>query len=114
MKQMLEFIYTEQVKLLLRLVKLVILILFLNHYIACLWYAMAIWTNDSVTWLDRYVLTVDGLESHSGVLLYFTSLHWSLTQFTPATMDVAPTNATERAFAVFIVLFALMCFSSFV
>lgn len=45
---------------------------------------------------------------------YLTALHWSLTQFTPATMQVQPQNIWERIFAVAVLLFALVSFSSFV
>merc|ERR1719181_2010605 len=46
--------------------------------------------------------------------LYTTSLHWSLTQFTPASMEVYPENARERTFAIVVLVFALVTFSSFV
>merc|ERR1712050_535388 len=46
--------------------------------------------------------------------LYVLSLHWSLTQFTPATTDIAPANSLERLFACLIVLFAMVTFSSFI
>lgn len=45
---------------------------------------------------------------------YTTSLHWSLTQFTPASMEVTPENTTERVFSVVVLLFAMITFSSFV
>ncbi|CAK9058292.1 unnamed protein product [Durusdinium trenchii] len=45
---------------------------------------------------------------------YVASLHWSLTQFTPSTNNVAPTNSLERLFAIFVILLAMGCFSSFV
>merc|ERR1719313_3303854 len=44
---------------------------------------------------------------------YLSSLHWTLTQFTPAGMEVYPHNSIERAFAVIVLLFALLFFSSF-
>jgi len=43
-----------------------------------------------------------------------TSLHWSLTQFTPASMDVSARNVIERIFSVFVLFFALVAFSSVV
>merc|ERR1719313_3114194 len=44
---------------------------------------------------------------------YLSSLHWTLTQFTPAGMEVYPHNAAERAFSVVVLLFALIFFSSY-
>lgn len=43
--------------------------------------------------------------------LYLVSLHWSLTQFTPAGMDVTPTNEVERGFTIGVVVFALVGFA---
>ena len=37
-------------------------------------------------------------------LRYSTALHWSLTQFTPAAMEVTATNGAERLFSVCVVL----------
>lgn len=45
---------------------------------------------------------------------YLSSLHWSLTQFTPASINVHPVNKYERTFAVCVLLFAMIVFSSFV
>lgn len=45
---------------------------------------------------------------------YFTSLHWSITQFTPGSMHVQPQNTGERIFAVTVLLFGMIIFSSFV
>merc|ERR1719191_2017613 len=45
---------------------------------------------------------------------YTTALHWSLTQFTPASMDLHPTNTLERAYSVVVIMLALVVFSSFV
>ena len=42
------------------------------------------------------------------------SLHWSLTQFTPSTQNIAPQNAPERCFAIVVLLAGLMTLSSFV
>merc|ERR1719469_636206 len=41
-------------------------------------------------------------------------MHWSLTQFTPASMEVRPYNVKERIFSIVVLLGALVSFSSFV
>lgn len=48
------------------------------------------------------------------LLLYFyaTSLHWTLTIFTPAGVEVMPENAYERVFAIATILSAVIFFSS--
>lgn len=45
---------------------------------------------------------------------YFTSLHWALTQFTPASMNVSATNVYERMFSIAVLFFAMVAFSSIV
>jgi len=46
--------------------------------------------------------------------LYATSLHWSLTQFTPASMEISARNIVERLYSVCVLLFAMLVFSSIV
>jgi len=63
------------------------------------------WSN----WVDAYKMPDQSLEFQ-----YTTSLHWTLTQFTPASMEVFPQNYMERIMAVVVLVFALVAFSSFV
>lgn len=51
------------------------------------------------------------MEDYPWEHLYLVSLHWSLTQFTPAGMDVTPTNEVERGFTIGVVVFALVGFA---
>lgn len=81
-------------------------ILLVNHFIACLWYWVGLQEHG---WVDAVI--VNGASEST---LYITALHWSLTQFTPASMAVQPVTFTERVVAVAILLFALVTFSSFV
>merc|ERR1719424_1175248 len=62
---------------------------------------------------DRWLIYFE-VEDKSDFYKYIVSLHWSLTQFTPSTMNIAPRNSSERTFAVVVVVFALVSFSSFV
>merc|ERR1740123_1259732 len=45
---------------------------------------------------------------------YFTSYHWAITQVTPASMEVQPTEEGERLFVVTVDILGLIGFSSFV
>lgn len=45
---------------------------------------------------------------------YATALHWSLTQFTPASMEVVARSTPERVYTVVVLLTAMITFSSFV
>merc|ERR1712232_806370 len=54
------------------------------------------------------------IDQSNHLLLYGTSLHLALTQYMPAPMDIAPVTEAERFFAIFVVLSALLVFSSIV
>jgi len=45
---------------------------------------------------------------------YSTALHWSLTQFTPGSMEVVPRNSAERSFTILTLYLGLVMFSSMV
>jgi len=128
-------INSEYALTLMSLVRLVLFLCLINHYIACGWF-----------WLSRYPAKCEtswsrdkwkSLRSHGQCLkdpqpsmgcagkcvsdlkpsmgyAYVTSLHWSLTQFTPASMEVTPKNVYERVFNLFIIILAMVTFSSFV
>eukprot|EP00913_Durusdinium_trenchii_P029860 g27980.t1 len=77
-----------------RVAQMMAILLYLNHVIACVFFATTTLGSYKTSWTDRYV-----------------ALHWSLTQFTPAAMDVQPQNPLERAYTISVVIFALVGFS---
>merc|ERR550532_1403148 len=87
-------------------------ILALNHVIACLWFLVgkAAISDGQPSWLDW---NEPFLEKDMGYQ-YCTSLHWTLTQFTPASMDVVARNIYERMFSIVVLLFAMVALSSIV
>lgn len=90
------------------------MILAINHIIACCWYGIGSLSFDGRSWLLRSeLLDADGA-SGSFPEAYAASIHWALTQFTPATNNIAPDNAVERFFAVWVILLAMGVFSSFI
>jgi hypothetical protein len=64
---------------------------------------------DSQNWMTRA-----RMEDADMLYLYTTSMHWSVTQFTPASMEIVPANWRERAFSICVILGAMVIFSSFV
>jgi hypothetical protein len=104
-----ETVQSEKLVVLLGVAKLTIGIVVLNHFIACFWYGCASLEGGDANWVYQ-----SKLGDNSTLYLYWTSLHWSLSQFTPASMEVYPSNVFERVFTVFVILFALVAFSSFV
>jgi len=105
---LMESIHSEYMLTFMRVSEHVMLIVVLNHFIACAWY----WIGTLGTG-ESWVSKAFG-EVHSLRYRYFTSLHWSLTQFTPASMEVVPTNAGERAYNVCVVILAMVIFSTFI
>lgn len=105
-------IKSDQTLIALGIIKLLLFIVLVNHVLACGWYAIGILSDhmfDAETWIKS-----NALEDHSWEYRYLTALHWSITQFTPASMEVVPTNSLERMFTVCVIFFAMVTFSSFI
>lgn len=81
----------------------------INHLIACGWYGVAYWTSDLGNWLEGASINADSTPD-----AYVAAMHWSLTQFTPATNPIAPFNGWERFYAIWVILLAMASFSSFI
>mmetsp|Transcript_51504 Transcript_51504/g.159789 ORF Transcript_51504/g.159789 Transcript_51504/m.159789 type:complete len:923 (-) Transcript_51504:195-2963(-) len=114
LRDLLAMINSEYVLTLVSLMKILLGMVIMNHYLACLWYYLSISLQQGGTF---HTWTAEALGTEPGVRLgyaYTTSLHWSLTQFTPASMEVFPENEIERFFNIVVIIFALVIFSSFV
>jgi hypothetical protein len=110
-----DLIDSEVMFIVVNLIKLLTLILIMNHFVACMWYLVGRLTkeqNAPKNWLqDRGLTPVWGTTL---IWKYLTSLHWSITQFTPASMDVSATNSSERLFSIVILFWALVALSSII
>mmetsp|Transcript_61204 Transcript_61204/g.138386 ORF Transcript_61204/g.138386 Transcript_61204/m.138386 type:complete len:847 (-) Transcript_61204:258-2798(-) len=107
-----DHINSEYVATIVSISKYITFIIAVNHFIACGWHWLAKgFEDDDSTWTW---LKEAGIENKSIVFRYATALHWSLTQFTPASMEVVPENIYERWYSVLVLLFALCVFGSFV
>jgi len=85
-------------------------ILMISHVLGCLWYWVGVmevkgWNS----WVKAH-----RMEGTTWGYQYLTSLHWSLTQLTPGSMDVQPQNVPERAVAVLVLVLGMIVFSSIV
>jgi len=109
--ELLEQLQTEVVRIAFGIVKLVIMIVLANHCIACGFYWIGTLSQHTLarSWLEEY-----DMESRSLWYRYSTALHWSLTQFTPASMEIFPRSALERTYTICTLLLALITFSSFI
>jgi len=111
-----DYLDSEYASIMFEISKMMGLLLVINHVLACAWYGFSLvgielgwntWSADNVL---NYGKDMEHQE-YSWVYDYLTCLHWSLCQFTPASMEVQPANPLERGFAALTVLFALIVFS---
>eukprot|EP00929_Paragymnodinium_shiwhaense_P040423 TRINITY_DN21108_c0_g1_i3.p1 TRINITY_DN21108_c0_g1~~TRINITY_DN21108_c0_g1_i3.p1 ORF type:complete len:784 (-),score=182.65 TRINITY_DN21108_c0_g1_i3:170-2521(-) len=109
MNELYDRIDSEYMSIIMNIIRLMTLLLVINHFIACIWF----WIGDfqrqdggARNWVTKWV------DGETWGYQYGTSLHWSLTQFTPASMHVQPENLSERTFAILVLLVALLTFSS--
>jgi CRP-like cAMP-binding protein len=109
LSEVLQAIQSEYIKIILGIVKLIIFIMLLNHVICCGWYLIGRSGPD-----DRNWVAANSMMERSIGYRYSTSLHWSLTQFTPASMEIVPQNTGERVYNVVVLIFAMVTFSSFI
>jgi len=113
METVMDNIESEYAFIMFNLAHLLCFVMVLNHVIACLWYLVARLTQAEGhdNWVDHYKIQ----ENNDDIsFLYATSLHWSLTQFTPASMDISARNIWERWFSLIVLMFAMLFFSSVV
>ncbi|CAJ1452607.1 unnamed protein product [Effrenium voratum] len=94
--------------MLMKVVAGIFMMLLINHIIACSWYGIGTWEFEGKSWLQK--LEIDKANFADS---YACAMHWALTQFTPATNNIAPDNVLERIFALVIILLAIGVFSSF-
>jgi len=110
-----ERVTSEHFHILMNVLKMILIIVCTNHFIACGWWALGVsgprqgGPGAERSWTSNFGLQDDDLSYQ-----YFTALHWSLTQFTPASMEIFPRSLSERIFAVLVLVFAMIVFSSFV
>lgn len=101
-----DLIETENVSIFANIAKMLVVLLLINHYVGCLWYLIGTSRDGDDTWVVYHQFN-----TADWAYQYLTSFHWAITQFTPASMHVQPQNLTERAFAILVVVFALVGFS---
>mmetsp|Transcript_82690 Transcript_82690/g.242619 ORF Transcript_82690/g.242619 Transcript_82690/m.242619 type:complete len:949 (+) Transcript_82690:62-2908(+) len=100
---------SEKVAAVLQIMKQLLMLVVINHFIACGWYALGREVTDG--WVLSHVAIS---RERNSAYLYFTAFHWSITQFTPASMEVTPTTTAERIFTICAIFLGLVMFSSFV
>jgi hypothetical protein len=101
-----DLINSEAIDIGFSIVKMILMLLIVNHFLACLWFATT-YADMGETWVQKYWGDQDVTWGYQ----YVTSFHWAITQFTPSSMDVQPQNVVERTFTIVVVVFGLVGFS---
>eukprot|EP00930_Biecheleria_cincta_P038406 TRINITY_DN26388_c0_g1_i1.p1 TRINITY_DN26388_c0_g1~~TRINITY_DN26388_c0_g1_i1.p1 ORF type:complete len:750 (-),score=108.20 TRINITY_DN26388_c0_g1_i1:142-2391(-) len=104
---LLSRVRSEYTVLTAKLISLTLKVVVVVHYIACLWYLIST-IDEEDNWRTPYEL-----DEKDKWYAYVLAVHWSLSQFSPATQNIAPRNFYERTFSIFIVFYAFLAFSSF-
>ena len=81
------------------LIKLCMIIFFLAHWCACIWYFIGR-SEDSYTWLDGSLLANESISQQYVAALYFAVM----TMMTVGYGDIIPVTIGERLFAIFVML----------
>ncbi|CAJ1343125.1 unnamed protein product [Effrenium voratum] len=114
--QLLHILQTQRITdrgfLILNIVKSLMVITVINHFTACCWYAIATLMEDDNNWVNVHFK--DQQRPDDLLYLYTTAYHWSITQLTPASMEIYPYSSRERIFNIAVILFGLCVFSSFI
>ena len=99
------FQFNEKFQGIFDLLKLLFIISFLSHFIACFWHYFAIVEireGINPNWLSKYFF-----EDYPWEDRYIYSLYWSLTtMITIGYGDIVPTNVHETIFAIFVMVFS--------
>lgn len=100
---------SEQVSLILGLLRNMLCVLLLCHLTACIWFMLGNGLGEE-HWVYHH-----GLHGPKVPLLdkYLWAFHWVASQWTPASMEVVPRSTEERAFTVILIVGGAMMFSTF-
>jgi len=104
-----------QLSAVLGIAKLMLIIIVCMHFVSCGWYWIGtLGNNGEGEGYDRRWVP-ENINDHVGLgYRYTTCFHWSLTQMTPASMEINPANALERFYTICIIFCGLLMFSSFI
>jgi hypothetical protein len=104
-------ITSEAAFVIVRLVVQMVSILGVSHILSAIWYIIG--KAASASHGRSWILHAE-LSAAEPFYIYLTAMHWTLTQFTPASMDVQAQSVPERLFNICLILLGLCVFSAFV
>merc|ERR1740121_731081 len=106
MHKLKAMVIQKEVHLLLDMSVIMCSIFWLVHLWCCIWYLLGKHGLQDSDTGETWLTDGDYSEAGSGYE-YATALHWSLTQITPGSMEVVPTNTFERGYNI-VVLFVVL------
>jgi hypothetical protein len=92
----------------LNVVRLVFLIVVINHFFGCGWYGIGCLDDGPLSWIDELEKT-----DASMLTRYLIAYQWSLSQFTPSSTEYVPANNLERFYALLMLFTGLVLYSAF-
>lgn len=87
--------------------KLFAAILIINHLIGCFWWGVGSLQCEGRSWTYEF-------QDRGLAYRYLTSFHWSISQFGVGNVEIEAESTCERIFCIFVLLFALIAFSSLI
>ena len=106
---------SQMLRHIISMILIFVLLILVNHTVACAWFALTRLSSDTGhSWLDLNFVNQRTYDDFDATFQYLTAFHWSLTQMTPGSMPVQPTNSTERVFNIVCLFFGLLFFSSII
>lgn len=115
-EELTEQYVTDEMRLAVKLASTFAVVMWVNHIISCIWYALGqvTATDTGTTWVQTSIelsnRTAD-YQDLGNLYLYATSFHWSMAQMTLGATEIVATNSIERAYHVAMLLTG-MIFSS--
>jgi len=100
-----ESFTSKTMSLVIEFVKLILVLILVSHWLACVWYLMG--QNTDYSWLDRFNVKNDSFYN-----MYITSLYFIIiTMLTVGFGDIYPINSNERIFVIFLQIASGIIFS---
>eukprot|EP00448_Togula_jolla_P019770 CAMPEP_0170575912 /NCGR_PEP_ID=MMETSP0224-20130122/4115_1 /TAXON_ID=285029 /ORGANISM="Togula jolla, Strain CCCM 725" /LENGTH=750 /DNA_ID=CAMNT_0010898725 /DNA_START=188 /DNA_END=2438 /DNA_ORIENTATION=+ len=100
---------TESKLAALSILGLLVSLAYILHVVSCGWYAIGSMSVFERSWKDN-AFTDDQRLGYR----YTTAYHWSMTQFTPASMEISPVNTHERIYTIVMIFLGLLVFSTLI
>jgi len=100
---------SDELRVVLEAVKMLVVVGFATHFLACLWYFIGSRGGDR-GWVHRFEVEKG---SDNQLYRYLASFQWVLAQLTPAPAPVDAGNMHEQLYSVCVLFFGISAFSSF-